>query len=134
MSWSNAGSAAFRITGFTQGSNAYLGKIRTMIEYIIGDEVLQVDGDNHPSARPVDNVDMRQTIEMLDITSFLAPSTAAANTTTSFSEANGSGSGTLVAGQMVCRSIRHGIMRRNGGNPMAQDLYLVGSPTFTTSM
>ncbi len=134
MAWANTGSAAFRITGFTHVSASFLGKIRTMFEYLITDEVLQADAENYPTSRPVDNLDMRQTIEMLDLTSFLAHTTTAGNTTTSFSEANGSGSGTLVAGAMVCRSVRHGISRRNGGNPMAQDFYLQGSPTFTTSM
>jgi len=134
MSFTGTGSAAFRITGFEHGSHAYAGKIRTMFEFIITDEVIQMDAINYPGSRPVDNLDQRQTLSFLDLTSFLPPDTDAASTTTSFSEANGSGNGTLVAGDMVPRSVRHAIVRRNGGNPMEQDFYLEGEPTFTTSV
>ncbi len=134
MAWVAANSAAFRLTGFAQAANSYLGKIRSMFEYIITDEVIQIDGDNFPSARPVDNLDMRQTIEMLDMTSFLPNTTAAANTVTTATEAGAGGSAVLTAGAMVCRSVRHGVLRRNGGNPMSQDFYLQGTPTFTTTM
>lgn len=131
MAYTNAANAAFRLTGFTHNATSFLGKIRSMFEKIITDEPLFEDGTNTPSSRPVDSIDARVTIDYLDQTGGVAHTVAAANTTQSFSEANGSGSGTVVLGKMVPRSIRGGVMRRNAGNAQSQDFYLEGALTET---
>ena len=127
MSYSSAANAAFRITGFAQGSNNYLGKIRTSFEKIINREVIQTDAVNTPEQRPVDNIDARITIEFLGWTSFLPETTSKADTVLTFSEVGGTTGSTLTYPNMLVSGYRAGIQRRNGGNPMAPDLEMVGS-------
>lgn len=131
MAYSGAGNAAFRITGYALGSSAYLGKIRSSFEKIVNREVIQTDAVNTPEKRPVDNIDARNTIEFLGWDTNLPETTAAATATLTFSEVGGTSGSTVAYGPMLPSGYRAGIQRRNGGNPMAQDLELQGS-TFST--
>jgi len=135
MAYSSVANAAFRITGFAQGANSYLGKTRVSTEVIIAREVIMTDAVNTPEGRPVSEKDARQTIEFLGWSTFLPETTAAASTVLTFSEVGGTTGSTLTYPAMLVSGYRTGIQRRNGGNPMAQDLEMVGqSFTETVSM
>ncbi len=131
MAYSNAGNAAFRITGAAVGGSAYSGKIRNSFEKIVNREVIQTDAVNTPEKRPVDNIDARMTNEFLAWDTNLPETTAATTAVLTFSEVGGTTGSSVSYGPMVVSGYRAGIQRRNGGNPMAQDLELQGS-TFTT--
>lgn len=131
MSYSGAGNAAFRITGFALGAASYGGKIRSSFEKVVNREVIQTDAVNTPEQRPVDNIDARMTIEFLGWTSNLPETTAASTAVLTFSEVGGTTGSAVSYGPMLPSGYRAGIQRRNGGNPMAQDLELQGS-TFAT--
>ena len=129
--YSGVRDAAFRITGYALGAASYLGKIRFSGEKIVNREVLQTDAVNTPELRPVDSIDARNTIEMLGWDTQLPETTSATTATLTFSEAGGDTGATVAYGPLLPSGYRFGIQRRNGGNPMAQDLELQGS-TFTT--
>ncbi len=131
MAYTDARNAPFRPTGFAHGSTNIVGRVRFMFEKIVSDEPIFEDATNTPTSRPIDNIDARVTADFLDIAGGIAHGTASANVTASFSEANGSGSGSVVYGKMVPRSVRGGVMRRNSGNPTSQDFYLEGALTET---
>lgn len=125
--YSTAGNAAFRITGFHLGAAAYLGKIRSSFEKIVIREPIQTDAINTPEKRPVDNIDARSTIEYLAWDTNLPETTTPGTSALAFSEVDGTASGSQSFAPMVPSGYRAGIQRRNGGNPMAQDLELVGT-------
>lgn len=133
MAYSDEANAPFRITGFTHGSASFLGQVRMLFEKIVTDEPMAADANNFPVSRPVDFVDSRITTDFLNLAAPLAETTTKADVTTTLSEAGGS-SGSLLMGKMLPRSVRGGIMRRNGGNPTSQDFHQVGALTMTPTI
>jgi hypothetical protein len=135
MSFVNAKNAAFRLTTFQHANgNNYNSKVRCSFEKSVQYEVLATDAINYPEARGLDAIDARATIEALDWTGKMAETTSAGNLTIAGNEAVGSGTFSNSFGAMKVCGYRSGVMRRNGGNPMAQDFELEGALTETITM
>lgn len=130
MAYSAEANAGFRITSFLFNATAILGRVRALIEKIIVREVIQADANNTPTSRPVDEIDARVTLDFLDNSGGISHATAAANTTTAYSEAGGS-SASVIIGAMVPGSITHNWGRKMGGFGVQQVFELEGALTYT---
>lgn len=132
-SYATEANAGYRITGtkFNSTANA-LGHVRASVEKLVDREVLMADGNNTPTARPVNTLDCRCTIESLDQAGALSESTAAANVELDYTEANGN-SASIIVGAMLPGSVRHNWGRNMGGFGWAQDFELQGGLTYTPS-
>jgi hypothetical protein len=131
MAYATEGNAGFRHTGWSFGATSILGKIRLLIEKIILREPIMADANNVAISRPVDEVDSRVTAEFLDNAGAISEDTAAANLTSTFSEANGSGTGGVVIGKVAASSVTHTQGRKQGGFNVAQIFEQVGAQTYT---
>ncbi len=134
MAYTNEGNAGFRITGVTVLGSAIAGPTHVSLEKEVVREAIKAMPNNVPISRPVDAIDGRLTVETLDLSADVDETTAAGNVVTNFSEANGSGSGSLTIGKMVAGSVRHTYDRNTGGFRMQQDFALEGALTFTPAV
>lgn len=131
--YANEANAGFRITGFLWNSVAKcLGRVRASIEKIVEREVIQADGNNTPTSRPVNVLDARGTLEFLDQAGGLSHTTAAALAEFDYTEANGS-AGSIQIGNMLMSSVHHNWGRNMGGFGIGQDMELEGALTYTVS-
>lgn len=130
MAWATEKDSGFRLTGFTLGATAILGLIRAAFDRVVNRESLMVDGRNYAVSRPVDELDQRLVLGFSALEQGLAASTTAANSTLTFTTADGD-SGSLVAGKHVAGSIANVMGRRMGGFAAEQTFELEGSPTET---
>lgn len=133
MAWAEEKDSGFRITGFTQGANSILGKVRVSIDDICNREVLAVDGINYPGSRPQDEIDGRVVCQFVGLDSEVSFSASAANATVSFTAADG-GSGSLVYGKVLAGSVVSLMGRRMGGFNSEQTFELEGARTKTWSL
>lgn len=125
--------AGFRITAFKfNGVGGQLGRVRANIEKMVEREVIAADGNNTPTARPINVLDARMTAEFLDQAGALSEASAAANTEFDYTEANGTAASVIV-GAMLPGTVRHNWGRNMGGFGVAQDLELQGALTYTPS-
>lgn len=131
MAYSNEGNAGYRHTSWAFGATPLAGKIRLLIEKICNREAIMADDNNTPQARPIDEEDARVTAEFLDNAGGIDTSEEADALTSTFSEANGSGSGGVVIGDVLPGSITHTQGRKQGGFTVAQVFELEGDLTYT---
>lgn len=131
MSYENEANAGYRHTGWAFGGTSFFGKIRLLIEKIVNREPLMADDNNSAQAMPVDELGARVTLEFLDNAGAIDESEDAANLVTTFSEANGSGSGGVTVGKLVPGSVTHTEGRKQGGFTVAQIMELEGDLTYT---
>lgn len=130
MAYADESNAGFRISAIS-GFGTFLGRIACLIEKIVERERIEADNNNVPVARPVDSIDARVTVDYLDTAGAKAETTAAANLTVTFDEADGVSSGSVVIGKVVGSSVQHTMARRRGGFGVQQTLELEGALTYT---
>ena len=133
MAYTDEANAGFRITEFKHGSTAVAGMVRAVIEKIINREVIKADANNAPVARPIDEIDARVTAEFLDASAGFSETAAAASIVATFSQADGSSSGSVTVGPMRAGSITHTMARNQGGHATQQVFEMEGS-TLTYSV
>jgi len=137
MAWATAADSGFRITGFTFDPSGtpvtILGRIRAFVQKIIDREVLQYDGDNFPSARPVDSKDARAVLAFAAMEQFISETVAAKNLKIDFTAADG-GAGSITIGKMLPGSVDFTMQRRMGGFMAEQTFELEGDLTLTVSI
>jgi hypothetical protein len=96
------------------------------MEKIVEREVLQAEEENTPVSRPVDRVDARTVFAVLDGSSMIAESTAAANCITEFKAAD-AGSGSVTHGPMVANGYVPTMGRNQGGFRFEQEFVMEGT-------
>lgn len=132
-SWATSADSGFRLTGFTHGSAAILGRIRAFVQKLIERELINHDGDNTPTSRPVDVIDARAVLGFAALEQSIAHTAAAASLAIAFTAAD-AGACILTVGNMVACGVDNTMQRRMGGFAAEQTFELEGSLTYTPSV
>jgi len=133
MAYAAEKDSGFRLTSFQHSSTAILGLIRAAFDRIVNRESLMVDGRNYPVSRPVDEKDGRLVLAFSALDQAISESTAAANVTLAFTEADGD-AGSLVFGKTLGSSVVAIMGRRMGGFNAEQTFELEGAMTETWTL